>query len=110
MGYVVFENNIGIFITSLSCFLRGLLQVYLLFVATGHLGYPFKHGMDLKFIINGFFCLTSFYKLQDEKVFFHINCFREGDDYIAIEYNNRFAAYFTIEVYNFAYFLPFYHG
>ena len=33
--------------------------------------------------------------------FFHIEFFREGDDYIAIEYNNRPAGGFTIDVYNF---------
>ena len=32
--------------------------------------------------------------------FFHIEFFREGDDYIAIEYNNRPAGGFTIDVYN----------
>ena len=34
--------------------------------------------------------------------FFHIEFFREGDDYIAIEYNNRPAGGFTIDVYNYA--------
>lgn len=34
--------------------------------------------------------------------FFHIEFFREGDDYIVIEYNNRPAGGFTIDVYNYA--------
>ena len=42
--------------------------------------------------------------------FFHIEFFREGDDYIAIEYNNRPAGGFTIDVYNFAHSLDLYRG
>ena len=34
--------------------------------------------------------------------FFHIEFFREGDDYIAIEYNNRPAGGFCIDIYNYA--------
>ena len=34
--------------------------------------------------------------------FFHIEFFKDGDDYIALEYNNRPAGGFTIDVYNFA--------
>ncbi len=33
---------------------------------------------------------------------FHIEFFREGDDYITIEYNNRPADGLTIDVYHFA--------
>ena len=42
--------------------------------------------------------------------FFHIEFFRDGDDYIAIEYNNRPAGGFTIDVYNFAHSLDLYRG
>lgn len=35
--------------------------------------------------------------------FFHIEFFRNGDDYIAIEYNNRPAGAFAMDVYNFGY-------
>ena len=42
--------------------------------------------------------------------FFHIEFFREGDDYIVIEYNNRPAGGFTIDVYNFAHSLDLYRG
>ncbi len=42
--------------------------------------------------------------------FFHIEFFREGDDYISIEYNNRPAGGFTIDVYNFAHSLDLYSG
>ncbi|MVX58403.1 carbamoyl phosphate synthase large subunit [Streptococcus danieliae] len=35
--------------------------------------------------------------------FFHIEFFRNGDDYIAVEYNNRPAGAFAIDVYNFGY-------
>lgn len=42
--------------------------------------------------------------------FFHIEFFREGDDYITIEYNNRPAGGFTIDVYNFAHSLDLYRG
>ena len=42
--------------------------------------------------------------------FFHIEFFREGDDYIAIEYNSRPAGGFTIDVYNFAHSLDLYRG
>ncbi|KXT86265.1 ATP-grasp domain-containing protein [Streptococcus oralis] len=42
--------------------------------------------------------------------FFHIEFFREGDDYIAIEYNNRPAGGFTIDVYNYAHSIDLYRG
>lgn len=34
--------------------------------------------------------------------FFHIEFFKDGKDYIAIEYNNRMAGGFTVEAYNYA--------
>ncbi|GGE28710.1 ATP-grasp domain-containing protein [Streptococcus himalayensis] len=40
--------------------------------------------------------------------FFHIEFFRDGDDYIAIEYNNRPAGGFTIDVYNYAHSIDLY--
>lgn len=40
--------------------------------------------------------------------FFHIEFFRDGDDYIALEYNNRPAGGFTIDVYNFAHSIDLY--
>ena len=42
--------------------------------------------------------------------FFHIEFFRDGDDYIAIEYNNRPAGGFTIDVYNYAHSIDLYRG
>ncbi|MDU4285833.1 MAG: ATP-grasp domain-containing protein, partial [Streptococcus sp.] len=42
--------------------------------------------------------------------FFHIEFFRDGDDYIAIEYNNRPAGGFTIDVYNYAHSIDLYKG
>ena len=42
--------------------------------------------------------------------FFHIEFFREGDDYIAIEYNNRPAGGFTIDVYNYAHSIDLYQA
>ena len=42
--------------------------------------------------------------------FFHIEFFRDGDDYIAIEYNNRPAGGFTIDVYNYAHSIDLYNG
>ena len=42
--------------------------------------------------------------------FFHIEFFRDGDDYVAIEYNNRPAGGFTIDVYNFAHLIDLYKG
>ena len=42
--------------------------------------------------------------------FFHIEFFRDGDDYVAIEYNNRPAGGFTIDVYNFAHSIDLYKG
>jgi len=42
--------------------------------------------------------------------FFHIEFFRDGDDYVAIEYNNRPAGGFTIDVYNFAHSIDLYRG
>ena len=42
--------------------------------------------------------------------FFHIEFFREGDDYVAIEYNNRPAGGFTIDVYNYAHSIDLYKG
>ncbi len=42
--------------------------------------------------------------------FFHIEFFREGNDYIAIEYNNRPAGGFTIDVYNYAHSFDLYRG
>lgn len=40
--------------------------------------------------------------------FFHIEFFRDGDDYIVIEYNNRPAGAFTIDAYNFAHSIDLY--
>lgn len=40
--------------------------------------------------------------------FFHIEFFRAGDDYIALEYNNRPAGGFTIDVYNYAHSIDLY--
>ncbi|KJQ58655.1 ATP-grasp domain-containing protein [Streptococcus gordonii] len=42
--------------------------------------------------------------------FFHIEFFREGDDYVAIEYNNHPAGGFTIDVYNYAHSIDLYKG
>ena len=42
--------------------------------------------------------------------FFHIEFFRDGDDYIAIEYNNRPAGAFTIDLYNFTHSIDLYRG
>ncbi|MDO4667277.1 MAG: ATP-grasp domain-containing protein [Streptococcus sp.] len=42
--------------------------------------------------------------------FFHIEFFRTNDDYIAIEYNNRPAGGFTIDVYNYAHSIDLYKG
>ena len=42
--------------------------------------------------------------------FFHIEFFRDGNDYVAIEYNNRPAGGFTIDVYNFAHSIDLYKG
>ena len=42
--------------------------------------------------------------------FFHIEFFREGDDYVAIEYNSRPAGGFTIDVYNYAHSIDLYKG
>ena len=42
--------------------------------------------------------------------FFHIEFFRNGNDYIAIEYNNRPAGAFTIDLYNFAHSIDLYRG
>ncbi|CAD0138127.1 protein of unknown function [Streptococcus thermophilus] len=42
--------------------------------------------------------------------FFHIEIFRDGDDYIAIEYNNRLAGGFTIDVYNYTHSIDLYKG
>lgn len=40
--------------------------------------------------------------------FFHIEFFRNGDDYIALEYNNRPAGGFTVDVYNYAHSIDLY--
>ena len=42
--------------------------------------------------------------------FFHIEFFRDGDDQVAIEYNNRPSGGFTIDVYNFAHSIDLYKG
>ena len=42
--------------------------------------------------------------------FFHIEFFRQDGDYIAIEYNNRPAGGFTIDVYNYAHSIDLYRG
>ncbi len=41
--------------------------------------------------------------------FFHIEFFKNGDDYIAIEYNNRMAGGFTVEAYNYAHSIDLFH-
>lgn len=40
--------------------------------------------------------------------FFHIEFFQEGDNYIALEYNNRPAGGFTVDAYNFAHSIDLY--
>lgn len=40
--------------------------------------------------------------------FFHIEFFKDGDDYIVIEYNNRPAGGFTVDAYNFAHSIDLY--
>lgn len=42
--------------------------------------------------------------------FFHIEFFRQDGDYIALEYNNRPAGGFTIDVYNYAHSIDLYKG
>lgn len=62
-----------------------------------------------KFVTSSEIC-TFVKEFGMKERFFHIEFFREGDDYITIEYNNRPAGGFTIDVYNFAHSLDLYRG
>ncbi|MGT2911088.1 ATP-grasp domain-containing protein [Streptococcus cameli] len=50
--------------------------------------------------------IISTFKMKER--FFHIEFFRVGDDYIALEYNNRPAGGFALDVYNYAHSIDLY--
>lgn len=61
--------------------------------------YYIEKALDPKLLAYGRAIIKAF---GMKERFFHIEFFKDGDDYIAIEYNNRMAGGFTVESYNYA--------
>lgn len=87
-GNVVFETSLTYVHTPLELMLSGKDNAYYI-----------EKEVDPKLAEYGRAVLKAF---GMKERFFHIEFFKEGDDYIAIEYNNRMAGGFTVEAYNYA--------
>lgn len=61
--------------------------------------YYIEKELDPKLVEYGHAIIKAF---GMKERFFHIEFFKNGKDYIAIEYNNRMAGGFTVEAYNYA--------
>ncbi|MFI3113143.1 ATP-grasp domain-containing protein [Streptococcus suis] len=61
--------------------------------------YYIEKELDPKLVKYGHAIIKAF---GMKERFFHIEFFKDGKDYIAIEYNNRMAGGFTVEAYNYA--------
>lgn len=87
-GNVVFETSLTYVHTPLELMLSGKDNAYYI-----------EKEVDPKLAEYGKAIVKTF---GMKERFFHIEFFKEGDDYIAIEYNNRMAGGFTVEAYNYA--------
>lgn len=87
-GNVVFETSLTYVHTPLELMLSGKDNAYYI-----------EKEVDPKLAQYGRAIIKEFGMRER---FFHIEFFKDGDDYIAIEYNNRMAGGFTVEAYNYA--------
>ncbi|HFI0307047.1 TPA: acetyl-CoA carboxylase biotin carboxylase subunit family protein [Streptococcus suis] len=87
-GNVVFETSLTYVHTPLELMLSGKDNAYYI-----------EKEVDPKLAQYGRAIIKEFGMRER---FFHIEFFKDGKDYIAIEYNNRMAGGFTVEAYNYA--------
>lgn len=87
-GNVVFETGLTYVHTPLELMLSNKDNAYYI-----------EKALDPKLVAYGRSIIKAF---GMKERFFHIEFFKDGDDYIAIEYNNRMAGGFTVEAYNYA--------
>ena len=87
-GNVVFETSLAYVHTPLELLLAKKDNAYFI-----------EKELDPKLVEYGRAVIKAF---GMKERFFHIEFFKDGDDYIALEYNNRMAGGFTVEAYNYA--------
>ena len=87
-GNVVFETSLAYVHTPLELLLSKKDNAYFI-----------EKELDPKLVEYGRAVIKAF---GMKERFFHIEFFKDGDDYIALEYNNRMAGGFTVEAYNYA--------
>nr|WP_238145314.1 carboxylate--amine ligase [Streptococcus suis] len=87
-GNVVFETGLTYVHTPLELMLSRKDNAYFI-----------EKELDPKLVKYGRAIIKAF---GMKERFFHIEFFKDGKDYIAIEYNNRMAGGFTVEAYNYA--------
>lgn len=87
-GDVVFETSLAYVHTPLELLLSKRDNAYFI-----------EKELDPKLVEYGRAVIKAF---GMKERFFHIEFFKDGDDYIALEYNNRMAGGFTVEAYNYA--------
>ena len=87
-GNVVFETSLAYVHTPLELLLSKKDNAYFI-----------EKELDPKLVEYGRAVIKAF---GMKERFFHIEFFKNGDDYIALEYNNRMAGGFTVEAYNYA--------
>lgn len=87
-GDVVFETSLAYVHTPLELLLSKKDNAYFI-----------EKELDPKLVEYGRAVIKAF---GMKERFFHIEFFKDGDDYIALEYNNRMAGGFTVEAYNYA--------
>lgn len=87
-GNVVFETSLVYVHTPLELLLSKKDNAYFI-----------EKELDPKLVEYGRAVIKAF---GMKERFFHIEFFKDGDDYIALEYNNRMAGGFTVEAYNYA--------
>ena len=87
-GNVVFETSLAYVHTPLELLLSKKDNAYFI-----------EKELDPKLVEYGRAVIKAF---GMKERFFHIEFFKDGDDYVALEYNNRMAGGFTVEAYNYA--------
>ena len=87
-GNVVFETSLAYVHTPLELLLSKKDNAYFI-----------EKELDPKLVEYGRAVIKAF---GMKERFFHIEFFKDGDDYIALEYHNRMAGGFTVEAYNYA--------
>lgn len=87
-GNVVFETSLAYVHTPLELLLSKKDNAYFI-----------EKELDPKLVEYGRAVIKAF---GMKERFFHIEFFKDGDDYVALEYNNRMAGGFTVEANNYA--------